>query len=134
MTKINWLSKLGWTREQIEDLRYTGYSYVKQGKYAIALSFFEALVLLDPKSAYDKQTLGAIYLELNQIPQALDYFEQALQIEKNHAPTLLNLAKAFFTLGKKNEGLKFAHILKNNENTFIANTAKALILAYDETE
>jgi hypothetical protein len=33
-------------------------------------------------------------------------------------------------VGKKDEALKLANILKNDQNTMVANTAKALILAY----
>lgn len=131
MGSINWMDKLGWTDEHIEDLRYTGYSYIRQGKYDIALAFFEALAVVDPNSAYDAQTLGAIYLQLNQPNKALFYFDKALKLETtNHGPTLLNLAKTFFAMGKKEEGLKLAHILKNESDTTISNIAKALILAY----
>ncbi len=132
MGTINWMEKLGWTEEHIEDLRYTGYSYVRQGKYEIALSFFEALAILEPDSAYDAQTQGAIYLQLNEHEKALKCFDRALKLEsKDHAPTLLNLAKTFFSMGKKDEGLKLAHILINEQNQTIANVAKALILAYE---
>lgn len=132
MSTIDWRKKLGWTDEQIEDLRYTGYSYIRQGKYDIALPFFEALATLDPESAYDVQTLGALLLELNKPAQALIYFEKALKLEGDHGPTLLNLMKALFMLGKKEEGLRLAHILKNETIPSIANTAKAIILAYSE--
>ena len=54
MGKINWKDHLGWSEEQLEDLRYTGFSYIRQGKYEIALAFFEALVILDPSSVYNK--------------------------------------------------------------------------------
>jgi tetratricopeptide (TPR) repeat protein len=124
------MEKLGWTDEHIEDLRYTGYAYIRQGKYDIALAFFEALAILDPESAYDAQTLGAIYLQTNEPTQALKCFERALMLETDHGPTLLNLTKAFIMLGRKDEALKLAHILKNELNPIIANTAKALILAY----
>lgn len=131
MSSINWMDKLGWSEEHIEDLRYTGYSYIRQGKYDIALAFFEALIILDPQNGYDAQTLGAIYLQLNQPNKALRYFDQALKLETgDHGPTLLNLAKTFFAMGKKEEGIKLAHILKNEPNLTISNTAKALILAY----
>lgn len=131
MGTINWMDKLGWTEEHIEDLRYTGYSYIRQGKYDIALPFFEALVVLDPTSAYDAQTLGAIYLQLNQNIQALQCFDRALKLEtSDHGPTLLNLAKVFFSMGKKDEGLKLVQILKNDANPVVANVAKALVLAY----
>jgi tetratricopeptide (TPR) repeat protein len=131
MGRINWLEKLKWTEEHIEDLRYTGYSYIKQGKYDIALPFFEALTVLDPASAYDAQTLGAIYLQLNQPNKAMIQFNRALKIDSGHPSTLLNVSKAFFMVGKKDEGLKIAHILKNNSDKAVANIAKALILAYE---
>jgi predicted Zn-dependent protease len=131
MSKINWKERLGWTEEQIEDLRYTGFSYIRQGKYDIALSFFEALITLDPNNAYDMQTLGAIYLQMKQHDKALEYFDRALRLPgKNQSPILLNLAKTFFSLGKKQEGMKIVQKLKNDPNKGIENQAKALLLAY----
>jgi tetratricopeptide (TPR) repeat protein len=131
MGSINWKDRLGWTDEHLEDLRYTGYSYIRQGKYDIALAFFEALEVLDPTSAYDAQTLGALYLQLNQHTKALKCFDRALKLEtSDHGPTLLNLAKTFFAMGKKEEGLKLVNILKNEPNPTVSNVAKALLLAY----
>ena len=104
MSKINWLEKLGWTEEQLEDLRATGYAYIRQGKYDIALSFFEALVIFDPESSYDAQTLGALYLQLGNPSKALKFIDKALKLEGDHSPTLLNLSKALFMLGKREEG------------------------------
>lgn len=130
MAKIDWRQKLGWTEEQLEDLRFTGFAYIRQGKYDIALPFFETLCIVDPESAYDSQTLGALYLQLGNPAKALKFFDRALKIEADHAPTLLNLAKALFMLGKKDEGLKLAQILSKESNPYISNTAKALILAY----
>lgn len=134
MSKINWLEKLNWTEEQLEDLRYTGFSYVRQGKYDIALSFFEALVAIDPKSIYDVQTLGAIYLQIGEPKKAIELFEKALpSLTENTGPMLINLAKAYFSVGRKQDGLKLASNLKENPNTSIANMAKALLLAYETT-
>lgn len=130
MGRINWLEKLGWNEEQILDLRFAGYAYIRQGKYDIALPIFEALCVLDSESAYDAQTTGALYLQLNQPAKALKFFDRALKIEGEHAPTLINVAKCLFMLGKKEEGLRLANILKNESEPKIANTAKALLLAY----
>lgn len=130
MSKINWRESLGWSEEILEEMRSTGYAYIRQGKYDIALPFFEALCVLDPESAYDAQTLGAIYLQMNNPAKALKCFDKALKIDADHAPTLLNLTKALFMLGKKDEALKLANILKNEPNLAISNMAKALILAY----
>jgi predicted Zn-dependent protease len=130
MSDINWMEKLGWTDENTEDLRYTGFSYVRQAKYDIALPFFEALVVLEPDNAYDIQMLGALYLQLNQPEMAVPCFNRALELDTNHSPTLLNMAKALFMLGKVDEGLQLADALKNDRDKTIANPAKALILAY----
>lgn len=114
MGKINWMEQMGWSQDHLEDLRFAGYAYIRQGKYDIALPFFEALSVLDPESAYDVQTLGALYLQLNNPIKALKAFDKALKLDTDHAPTLLNLTKAFFMLGKKEEGLKLANILKTS--------------------
>jgi tetratricopeptide (TPR) repeat protein len=131
MKKIDWRQKLGWDEEQLDDLRYTGYAYIRQGKYDIALAFFEALNALDPDSAYDAQTIGAIYLETGNAAKALQYFDKALKLEGDHAPTLLNMCKALLMLGRKDEALKLAHILKLEPSPAVANVAKALILAHE---
>jgi len=130
MTKIDWLEKLKWTDEQLDDLRMTAFAYIRQGKYDIALPFFEALCVLNPDSAYDAQTLGALYLQMSKPQIALKHFDRALKLDAEHAPTLLNVAKAFFMLGKNEEGVRLAQILQNEQDPYISNTAKALILAY----
>ena len=130
MSKINWTKELKWTEDQLEDLRNTGYAYLRQGKYDIALPFFEALTVLDKESAYDSQTLGAIFLQINEPKKAVKWLDNALKIEADHGPTLLNLCKALFMLGKKEEGLKLAQILKKEPSLEISNVAKAIILAH----
>lgn len=130
MSKIDWCKALGWNQEHLDDLRLTGYAYLRQGKYDIAIPFFEALAVLDPESAYDAQTLGALYVQLGDKPKALKWLDRALKIDSDHGPTLLNLCKLLFMMGKKDEGLKLANILKNEKDLTIANVAKALIMAY----
>ena len=101
MEPVNWLDVLGWDSSQIEDLRFVGFSYIKQGKYDIALKFFEAIVVLAPESEYDLQTLGALFLQTGDNLSALDFLERAIKINPDHSPTLLNRAKAMFLLGYK---------------------------------
>lgn len=130
MSQIKWLEVLGWGTEELEDLRFVGYSYIKQGKYDLAITFFEALVVLNPQSAYDLQTLGALHLQMNNNLAALNYIERALKIEPTHLPTLLNRTKSLFALGYKKQGLAQARFLETSVETVIANQASALILAY----
>lgn len=131
MSRINWMEKLAWTDEHLADLRVTAFAYIRQGKYEIALPIFEALCILNEEDPYDAQTLGALHLQLNNPAKAMKLFDRALKMEGDHGPTLLNVAKALFMLGKKDEGLKLARILEKEQDPFIANTAKALVLAYE---
>ncbi len=131
MSNIEWTKLLGWNEEQLEDLRHAAFAYIRQGKYDIALPIFDALHLLNPENAYDAQTLGALYLEVGEPAKAAKILERALKLETDHSPTLLNFTKTLFMLGKKEEGLKLAYMLKNETNIYIANAATALILAHE---
>ncbi len=130
MSDVDWISILGWGQEELDDLRLVGYSYIRQGKYDIATTFFEALVVLLPNSVYDVQTLGALYLQKGNNLMALNYIEKAIKLDPNHAPTLLNRTKVLFALGYKKQALAQAQILEKNPETEIANQAQALVLAY----
>ena len=126
----NWNEILGWTAEQIEDLRLLGFSYLKQGKYDIATSIFESLVIVSSDNAYDLQTLGALYLETGQNLQALNTIEQALKLDPTHEMTLLNRTKALFALGYRRQALAQAKALELFPNQEISGQAKALLLAH----
>ena len=111
-------------------MRFVGYSYIKQGKYDIAITFFEALTLLCPESLYDMQTLGALYLQTGNNLMALNYIEKALKLDPTHLGTLLNRTKALFSLGYKRQALMQARMLERCSQEQIAGQAQALILAY----
>ena len=130
MGNINWLEKLGWNEDQIEELRFTGYAYLRQGKYDIAVNFFKALTILDPNSLYDAQTLGALYVQLGEHEKGIKALESALKLEGDHTPTLVNLCKALFMADKKDEGIKLAEILQGDKNPAVASQARALLLAF----
>jgi tetratricopeptide (TPR) repeat protein len=130
MSRKDWLKALNWTTLHTDELRHAAYSYIRQGKYEIALPFFEALVVLDPNSVYDLQTLGGLYLQLNQPKKAVIYLNRSLQYDTEHGPTLLNLAKAFFMTGQIDQGKRLVNILQHDKNPYIAGNAAALIMCY----
>lgn len=130
MNKPNWNEILGWTSEQIDDLRLLGFSYLRQGKYDVATPIFEALVLLGQDNPYDLQTLGALYLETGHNLQALNTIERALKIDPSHETTLLNRTKALFALGYKRQALAQAKALELISNQEVAGQATALLLAH----
>ena len=126
----DWLDILGWNQDELEDLRFVGYSYIKQGKYDVATTFFEALAVLVPESTFDLQTLGALYLQKGNNLMALNYIEKALKLDPTHLPTLLNRTKALFALGYKRQALSQARALEKCTEEQIAGQAQALILAF----
>jgi tetratricopeptide (TPR) repeat protein len=130
MSSLKWLDVLGWKGEELEDLRFVGYSYIKQGLYDIAITFFEALTILSPNTAYDLQTLGALYLQKGNNLMALNYLEKALKVEPTHEPTQLNRTKALLALGYKKQGLVQARLLEKSPEPLVANQATALVMAY----
>lgn len=130
MSDVKWLDILGWSDEQVMDLRFVGYAYLKQGHYDLAIKFFEALVVLCPQSAYDLQSLGALYLEVGDNLKALTYLNRALQENQNHAPTLLNRAKALLLLGYHRQGLQEVSSLQAHDDQSISGQAQALYLSY----
>ena len=127
---MDWNEVLGWNTESLEDLRFVGYAYLKQGKYDIATTVYEALAVLEPEDPYNMQTLGAIYLETGHYLQALNTIEQALKLDPTHDATLLNRTKTLFALGYKRQAAVQAKELASHSNVAIANQASALLLAY----
>jgi tetratricopeptide (TPR) repeat protein len=126
----DWQELLGWGKTQINDIRYIGYSYLLQGKYQIALTFFEALAVLDPNHLFDLQTLGAINLEMGKNLEALNYFDLALKQHPNHEITLLNKTKALFNLGYKKQGVALARKLQASSNKKIKDSAEAILISH----
>ncbi len=127
---MNWLEILGWGKEELGDLRFVAYSYIKQGVYDVALTFFDALSVLSPPTAYDLQTIGALHLQLGNGLKALDYLDRALKLEPAHLSTQLNRAKALFMLGHKSQALTQVQALVNCGDPDIAEKASALVLSY----
>ncbi len=130
MSNIDWKELLGFGEDELQDMRFVGYSYIRQGHYKTAKLFFEALVVLSGQNAYDMQTLGAIYLQIGDNLAALNHLEKAIKIQPEHAPTQINRAKALLLLGYKKQGLQAAQDLVSHEDLAIADQASALIMAY----
>ncbi len=127
---MDWKEVLGWKEDSLEDLKFVGYSYLKQGKFDIAITVYEALIILQPENSYHLQTLGALYLETGNSLIALNTIEKALRLDPTHDATLLNRTKALFALGFKRQALAQAKELEAHPNLAIAGQASALVLAY----
>lgn len=137
---ILWRELLGFSDEQIQDLRFTGYFYIRQGKYEIAKVFFEALVIfqsqeiLSNQEMYDFKTLGALYLELGKYRRALRYLDRALQFDTADWTIRLNRLYCLFSLHRIEEGLEAAEELQNSPLPHIAGAAEALASGWQERQ
>lgn len=127
---MDWQNYLELSDDSIEDLRYVGYLYIKQGCYDIALDFFNALIILNPGNSYDLQTLGSLYLQKGKYSQALPYLDRAIKIDPTNYLVMLNKAKVLFSLGYRTEGIAQARIAAECKDQKIATQAAALINAY----
>lgn len=130
MSRINWMDVLNWDKQELEDLRYVAYSYIKEGIYDVALTIFDALAVLAPPTTYDLQTIGALYLQTGEGLKALDFLDRALKKDPAHLLTQLNRAKTLFMLGYKKQGLMQALELQKCSDKEIAEQASALVLSY----
>ena len=130
MAEVNWQEILGWSVEQYEELRLAGFSFLREGKYEKAALFFQTLVLLNPSSSYDQETLGALYLQMGLTDKALEVLDIALALDPAHEPSQLNRAKALLQLGRKAEALVAVKQLELSKDPAISGDAAALHLAY----
>jgi len=130
MTDIKWTNLLGWSKEQLDDLRFVAFSYIKQGHYETSLKIFEALITLDPNNAYDLQSTGALYLQLGNNLEALHFLDRSLKLEPRHYHSLLNRAKALFMLGYTQQGTAQTLQLEKCKDPEIAKQASALLMTF----
>lgn len=126
---MNWTEVLGWDKEELDDLRFVAYSYIKQGIYDVALTIFNALAVLTPQTAYDLQTIGALHLQLGNGLKALDHLDRALKLDPTNLATQLNRAKALLSLGYIQQAITAAQIIEKMGEKPLAEEASALILA-----
>lgn len=127
---MDWQNYLELSDDSLEDLRFVGYLYLKQGCYDIAIDFFKALLILTPGNLYDLQTLGSLYLQKGKFTDALNYLDKAIKIDPTNYLIILNKAKALFSLGYRTEGLAQAKIVSECKIPKFANQALTLIDIY----
>ena len=131
MSGLKWNEVLGWDQEQMEDFRVLAFFYIREGKYQMAKTFLEALVILNPESVYDLQTLGALFLQLNEPVSALNYLEKAQQLDPKNSIIQINRIKAMLSMGYREEGLSLLEeFIPNCPDKFLVSDAEALKMAY----
>lgn len=92
-----------------------GSSYFRQGKIALAREQYEQTLLLYPNDPTANYNLGLIDLRSGEPAQALTYLEKARAISPGDQGVLLYLARSYFRVGRKDDGLRTVlQLLKGN--------------------
>jgi len=127
---MNWKEALNWNDDVLQDIRFVGYAYIKEGHYEIALKIFDGLLVLSEDNSYDLKTLGALHLQIGNPLLALQYLDKSLKKDPKDLQVQLNRAKALFTLGYRKQGIYEVRRLSTSSDSAIAKNASALLLAF----
>ena len=123
------LNVLGWGELELNNLQFIGFSYIKQGKYDIAKTLFEALEVLDATNPYNLHTLGAIYVETKEPYKALNVLEKALKLDPQNELSKFNKIQALLSLGFKKQALEVCQELSGGKDQILRSKADAILLA-----
>lgn len=122
------LNILGWQKDDLNNLQFIGFSYIKQGKFDIAKTLFEALEVLNPEDPYNLNTLGALYIETKEPYKALNVLEKALMLDPQNEISQFNKIQALLSLGFKKQALEVCQILSQAKDAILRSKAEALLL------
>jgi len=97
-----------------------------------AITYFEAEVAIDPKSATAYQRLGDLYGSyVTDLGRAKETLQKALKLEPNHVPTLLNYGNTLFNLDQLGAAIEqFERAIQLEPTDFTANYNLALMYEY----
>ncbi len=84
--------------------------HYRRRQYEQAAAGYEKVVLLKPDYIEAHLDLGVCYQRLNRMAEALEQFKKALELNRNHAPALYNLACYYAVLGDTDKALKFLEL------------------------
>jgi tetratricopeptide (TPR) repeat protein len=89
----------GTTGPELLERAMEGFELYEQGDYFNARAIFEELCEKDPKEAYYRTALGAIYLAEDELDPALESFNQALALNAKDSAALVNRGEVHLRLG-----------------------------------
>ena len=92
-----------------EDLRSVGYERQKAGDLNGALYYYLKAASLDPHQAKILNDLGVVYEEMNFPKRAEAMYREALSVDPNYLPTIMNLA---YFCQKKGDMVGFIELLR----------------------
>lgn len=99
----------GITGPEMLEMAVTGYTMYEQGQYKQAKVIFEGLSALDPKEAYYRTALGAVFLAEGKLDEALRVLDEAVSLDGKELAAFVNRGEAHL---RKGDIIKAAHDFK----------------------
>jgi tetratricopeptide (TPR) repeat protein len=82
------------------EMAVIGYSMYEQGRYDDARVIFDALCALDPREAYYRTALGAVYLARENLEKAEALFNEAIRLNPKEIAAFVNRGEVYLRQGK----------------------------------
>lgn len=82
------------------EMAVIGYSMYEQGRYDDARVIFDALCALDPREAYYRTALGAVYLARENLEKAEALFDEAIRLNPREIAAFVNRGEVYLRQGK----------------------------------
>lgn len=91
---------------QARSAHETGLTHLREGRTALGLTSLQEAVALDSGEPVYHNSLGRVYLDLKQLPQALESFKRALALDPTYATARLYLGVALAESGRWAEAVQ----------------------------
>jgi tetratricopeptide (TPR) repeat protein len=89
----------GITGPEMMEMAVTGFTMYEQGRYQQAKVIFEGLGALDPKEAYYRTALGAVFLAEGKLDEAVKALDEAIRIDVKDLAAYVNRGEAYLRKG-----------------------------------
>ena len=125
----------GYGTEDLAGLAEVGYNLLQQGKLEDALTIYQGVYALDPKSQWGASSIGCIYQRMGRDEDALKMYNEALAIEPSDIHVLANRGELLFRRGRlleSAEDFKKAIELDPHGRNPAAQRARVIVLAVME--
>jgi predicted Zn-dependent protease len=88
----------GWKAEEIRIIADLGHALAQHGRNEEALEIFQGLAALAPATAYFQSALGALYLRVGELNQAVLHLNTALNLDPRDLPAYVNRGETLLRL------------------------------------
>jgi tetratricopeptide (TPR) repeat protein len=107
-----------------------GFQAYEQGRYDDARAVFSDLAARDPSEGYYRTALGAICLAMDELDEALAHFDEALRLNPQDCPALVNRGEVHLRLGNILQGAQdFSRVVALDPENKDPLTERARLLA-----